>query len=198
MRLATFVALAWLSACAENTYGPPPNYPAFAGTQTSVRAAEVESAHDDADAPEATPDEAEDPPEDDAEGKHGEHADGEVAARPHPLDDKTDADVARAVEQDLRSLGAISLGSPNAGVLLNGVAAANVAHQRSQEGEDAVNLQLVAQRADGIEVDADPVTPCGVDCPLECVEGGQLATEGKRGAVSFGVVADLQERGINL
>ena len=46
-----------------------------------------------------------------------------LSVRPHPLDKWTDAQVAAAVSHDLRSLGPMSLGSPNAGALINGVQA---------------------------------------------------------------------------
>jgi murein endopeptidase len=46
-----------------------------------------------------------------------------LSVRPHPLDSWSDAQLAAAVTHDLRSLGSMSLGSPNAGALLNGVQA---------------------------------------------------------------------------
>ena len=46
-----------------------------------------------------------------------------LSVRPHPLDKWTDAQVAAAVSHDLRSLGPMSLDSPNAGALINGVQA---------------------------------------------------------------------------
>ena len=46
-----------------------------------------------------------------------------LSVRPHPLDSWSDAQVAAAVAHDLRSLGPMSLGSPNAGALLNAVQA---------------------------------------------------------------------------
>jgi len=46
-----------------------------------------------------------------------------LSVRPHPLDSWSDAQVAAAVSHDLRSLGPMSLGSPNAGALLNAVQA---------------------------------------------------------------------------
>jgi penicillin-insensitive murein endopeptidase len=42
---------------------------------------------------------------------------------PHPLDGWSDAQVAHAVTHDLHSLGPMSVGSPNAGALINGVQA---------------------------------------------------------------------------
>jgi penicillin-insensitive murein endopeptidase len=42
---------------------------------------------------------------------------------PHPLDGWTDSQIAAAVAHDLPSLGSMSVGSPNAGALLNGVQA---------------------------------------------------------------------------
>ncbi len=46
-----------------------------------------------------------------------------LATRPHPLDGQTDAQIAAAVSHDLPSLGSMSVGSPNAGGLINGVQA---------------------------------------------------------------------------
>ena len=46
-----------------------------------------------------------------------------LSTRPHPLDGWSDAQLAQAVSHDLPSLGPMSLGSPNAGALLNGVQA---------------------------------------------------------------------------
>jgi len=46
-----------------------------------------------------------------------------LSVHPHPLDAWSDAQIAHAVAHDLRSLGPMSLGSPNAGGLLNGVQA---------------------------------------------------------------------------
>ena len=46
-----------------------------------------------------------------------------LSVRPHPLDGWTEAQVAAAVANDLHSLGSMSLGSPNAGALINGVQA---------------------------------------------------------------------------
>jgi penicillin-insensitive murein endopeptidase len=46
-----------------------------------------------------------------------------LSTRPHPLDAWSDAQIAQAVAHDLQSLGPMSLGSPNAGALLNGVQA---------------------------------------------------------------------------
>jgi len=41
-----------------------------------------------------------------------------LSVRPHPLDAWSDAQIAAAVSHDLRSLGPMSLGSPNAGALM--------------------------------------------------------------------------------
>ena len=72
------------------------------------------------------------PSEDEAEHEgslddSGESAEPSAAesssVRPHPLDGWSDAQIAAAVAHDLPSLGPMSLGSPNAGALLNGVQA---------------------------------------------------------------------------
>ncbi len=46
-----------------------------------------------------------------------------LSVRPHPLDSWSDTELARAVSHDLASLGPMSLGSPNAGGLINAVQA---------------------------------------------------------------------------
>jgi LysM repeat protein len=47
----------------------------------------------------------------------------DASVRPHPLDGWSESRIADAVAHDLPSLGSMSLGSPNAGALLNGVQA---------------------------------------------------------------------------
>lgn len=60
----------------------------------------------------------------DDSGDAGEPSADELPTeRPHPLDGWTDERLARAVRDDLPSLGSMSLGSPNAGALVNGVQA---------------------------------------------------------------------------
>lgn len=80
----------------------------------------------------AAPDAAEEPHDDDTEHDAALDDSGEVSepsanerssVRPHPLDGWSDAQIAQAVTRDLASLGPMSLGSPNAGALLNGVQA---------------------------------------------------------------------------
>lgn len=76
----------------------------------------------------AVPDDTHDDEEhDDAVDDAGEAAEPAaaetLAVRPHPLDAKTDAELAAAVAHDLPALGSMSIGSPNAGGLINGVQA---------------------------------------------------------------------------
>ncbi len=66
------------------------------------------------DEPDALDDSAESPEASDSEA---------AAVRPHPLDGWSEARIAAAVAHDLSSLGPMSLGSPNAGALINGVQA---------------------------------------------------------------------------
>ncbi|HEX3774767.1 MAG TPA: penicillin-insensitive murein endopeptidase [Polyangiaceae bacterium] len=69
--------------------------------------------------------------ESDAEGDSGdEHGESEPVSEPengaplpHPLDAWSDARIERAVADDLPSLGPMSVGTPNAGALVNGVQA---------------------------------------------------------------------------
>lgn len=95
---------------------------------------ELETADEDAEQPasvaskDAAAEEHEDGTEHDAAlddaGEAGEPTPDELpTVRPHPLDGWTEEQIARAVATDLPSLGPMSLGSPNAGALLNGVQA---------------------------------------------------------------------------
>jgi murein endopeptidase len=60
----------------------------------------------------------------DDSGESAEPSAAEVlAVRPHPLDAWSDAQIKAAVSHDLHALGPMSLGSPNAGALINGVQA---------------------------------------------------------------------------
>jgi penicillin-insensitive murein endopeptidase len=59
-----------------------------------------------------------DEPDDEPEETEHEPIAGE--RRPHPLDGMSDEEVARAVRTDLQSLGSMSVGNPNAGLLVNG------------------------------------------------------------------------------
>jgi penicillin-insensitive murein endopeptidase len=77
---------------------------------------------DDAQSTSADEDEPHDAALDDS-GESAEPTAEDASARPHPLDGWSDARIADAVAHDLASLGPMSLGSPNAGALLNGVQA---------------------------------------------------------------------------
>jgi LysM repeat protein len=57
-------------------------------------------------------------PDDGAEEDAGGHAPGEE--RPHPLDGWTEERIRQAVQSDLGSLGSMAVGSPSAGLLVNG------------------------------------------------------------------------------
>lgn len=131
MRLGPLgIALALLQACSAATHVESPTAspePAPGGTpdvSPSSDAATVDEggaddgANDDTPAAEATDDDDEEVLEDEADDS--EHAQTAGEERPHPLDGWSDAAVAEAVKSDLSSLGSISVGSPSAGLLLNG------------------------------------------------------------------------------
>jgi LysM repeat protein len=88
--------------------------------------------NDDDDAVAATGPEGAEDPADDAEQPDALDDSAETAEPaavetqaipPHPLDGWSDAQISHAIASDLRSLGSMSIGSPNAGALLNGVQA---------------------------------------------------------------------------
>src|SRR3954465_11897149 len=121
-------ALSWLlcAACATQ----PPRAPSQ-GAQ-DPRALGTESARDLASLP---PNAAEPALDDSGESEHESDADDDrlddtelaepapSAPLPHPLDGWSDERIERAVTTDLASLGAMSVGTPNAGGLVNGVQA---------------------------------------------------------------------------
>jgi murein endopeptidase len=72
--------------------------------------------HDDE--PEAIEDDV--APDDGGEEGGDRPPEGDGITKPHPLDEWSDERVARAVAEDLASLGCMSVGSPSAGILING------------------------------------------------------------------------------
>lgn len=81
--------------------------------------------HDD-DEPEGIHEDGE--PDDGGEEAGDRPPEGEGITKPHPLDDWSDERVARAVAEDLGSLGCMSVGSPSAGILINGRQAEKTAY----------------------------------------------------------------------
>jgi len=108
-----------LTACTSThpvaavTPAPPP------ATAPAV-APEAESAEppDSADTPATEATDDSDEPDDESEETEHEPVAGEH--RPHPLDGWTEEQIAHAVRSDLSSLGSMSVGNPNAGLLVNG------------------------------------------------------------------------------
>jgi murein endopeptidase len=130
-RLASALGLLgglWLSGCASrSTSGParPTTRHAVSGvapTRTQNDEPEEDPAANSDDATESEEPDQVEALDDSAET--AEPAPGEATSeRPHPLDGWSESQIAEAVARDLRSLGSMSLGSPNAGALLNGVQA---------------------------------------------------------------------------
>ena len=115
------LSLLLLAACAPE----PPRSAATSGTGSSIARAEPAP-------PAALPADAAEPTLDDSgesehEGDDEALDDGELAGPapgapvPHPLDGWSEERIERAVTTDLASLGAMSVGTPNAGGLVNGV-----------------------------------------------------------------------------
>jgi penicillin-insensitive murein endopeptidase len=113
------LALLLLTACTST-------HPAVVVTPAPARAAaaalppdsEPAEAPDSADTPAAEASDDTDEPDDEPEELEREPVTGEH--RPHPLDGWSDEQIARAVRTDLGSLGSMSVGIPNAGLLVNG------------------------------------------------------------------------------
>jgi len=113
-------ALILLGSCAadQNQAKPPGQTAAAAEPRPEAHEEHPESAIpvDDAE-PDPEEPSAHDEPDDGAEDS-GDN--GRREERPHPLDGWSEQRVAEAVESDLRSLGSMAVGSPSAGLLLNG------------------------------------------------------------------------------
>jgi len=115
------VALILIAACAVTPQNErPARAPGVPGATAAVspESAESEAGADDGAATAAEPSDDYDEPDDEAEEADHEPLVGEQ--RPHPLDGWSDEQVARAVGSNLASLGPMSVGSPSAGLLLNG------------------------------------------------------------------------------
>ena len=122
MRLGPFgVALALLQACATTPTKSTslPAAPATEGADLPAQGAAVpeepEAEHADADDPSDDGDE----PDDGSEEADSEPATGGVA-RPHPLDGVSGQEIANAVATHIATLGPMSVGTPSAGMLVNG------------------------------------------------------------------------------
>lgn len=119
---ALWVALILFEACTATHHAVAPARAAKAsGGQAEVRDDEP-TQEDDANAGDDTPaaeaSDDNDEPDDEAEEPESGPVTGE--RRPHPLDGLSDAQVAQAVKTNLGSLGSMSVGNPNAGLLVNG------------------------------------------------------------------------------
>lgn len=124
MRAAAVSAvLVLLAACtARQSDAPPPGAPLAQTTRPAEAHPHLDSP------PSAIPNEQ--PAETEPAEEHEEPDDGIVAdepsgahageERPHVLDGWSDERIAQAVAEDMSSLGSMSLGNPNAGLLLNG------------------------------------------------------------------------------
>ncbi len=118
---ALWVALILFEACSATTHVvEPASAPKAAGVEAEVRDDEPaqEDASDGDDTPAAEANDDGDEPDDEAEEPESPPVTGE--RRPHPLDGLSDAEVAQAVKTRLGSLGSMSVGNPNAGLLVNG------------------------------------------------------------------------------
>lgn len=114
------VALIVFEACTATTHvEQPARAPATAGAPAEVRAetAPADAIGDDTPAAEAT-DDSDEPDDETEESESAPPVRGE--RRPHPLDGVSDAQIAEAVRTNLASLGSMSVGNPNAGLLVNG------------------------------------------------------------------------------
>lgn len=114
------VALVLLSSCtATAPVAPttPAPRPRAAPGEVSVTPA-PEQPDPTADTPAVEANDDSDEPDDEPDDTEHEPVTGE--RRPHPLDGMSDEEIARAVRTNLASLGSMSVGNPNAGLLVNG------------------------------------------------------------------------------
>jgi penicillin-insensitive murein endopeptidase len=128
LRFSTVCALFCAAAC---TARPLPAPQSAQAAQPASAAASPRPTNKNGSEPNAASEPAlDDSGESDAEGEVDEHAESEASGEPesgaplpHPLDGWSDARIEQAVASDLPSLGPMSVGTPNAGALVNGVQA---------------------------------------------------------------------------
>ncbi|HEY3499085.1 MAG TPA: penicillin-insensitive murein endopeptidase [Polyangiaceae bacterium] len=119
MKLGVFVAFAALAAACAGSGEKPASVPAPASRPAEEHEPQPPTAIPEPSPAEAeAPDEEHDEPDDGAEDEVASDDPGEQ--RTHPLDSWSADKVADAVARDLPSLGSMSLGSPSAGLLING------------------------------------------------------------------------------
>jgi penicillin-insensitive murein endopeptidase len=132
--LALLAAFGMAAACHSVRPAPTPELPSPHRGEAGPSDAEAEVPAQPAHAPSASRgDEPHDEPHDELldDGPEDDTAPVETqATRPHPLDDWSEERIAAAVRGDLASLGSMSLGSANAGALLNGVQAAETPYYK--------------------------------------------------------------------
>ena len=128
-RFFSISALLLASACAARGLPAPRTaQPAQPGSVAEGPRPTAGAAQPPSDAPEPTLDDSGDSEHDsdNADERGEDEATSEApsgAALPHPLDGWSDARVEQAVSSDLASLGSMSVGTPNAGALVNGIQA---------------------------------------------------------------------------
>ncbi len=119
MRFGPFgVALAFLQACTPTHQDSAPRSPEASSAGDDPPAVGALSPSLSEDTPDAEATEESEAPDDESEETDAEPIAGE--ARPHPLDGVSERDIAAAVATNLGSLGSMSVGSPSAGMLVNG------------------------------------------------------------------------------
>jgi LysM domain/Penicillin-insensitive murein endopeptidase len=119
------VALFLLAACSATTHVEQPSNASSRAAATDEVRDEPGHATPNADDTTAVAasddtDEPDEPDEPDDESEETETPPAAGERRPHPLDGWSDAQVAEAVKEHLASLGSMSVGNPNAGLLVNG------------------------------------------------------------------------------
>ena len=115
------VALILVAACAATPESErPARAPQERGATAAVSPESVDRDESTDDAPAAAAEPSDDSDDPDDESEEAEHEPVAGEQRPHPLDGWSDEQIARAVGSNLASLGSMSVGSPSAGLLVNG------------------------------------------------------------------------------
>jgi len=121
VRFAPFgVALALVQACATTHPETVPRSPAPANAGEDLPAVSAAVPEDVEEAEHADAETADDADEPDDGSDEADNEPITGVARPHPLDGVSDQELSAAVAQRLGSLGSMSVGTPSAGMLVNG------------------------------------------------------------------------------
>lgn len=80
----------------------------------------------------------------------------------------------------------------------DGVAREDVANERSEPGEDLIEVPVIAEEGDGVEIEGKPGAVSGHNGAVDRGETGEFAAEGDRDAIAVGAFSEVDEGVVHL